>query len=233
MLVLGTAGSPLEDTPWVLVSGSNVEIPDDVWPSAVFQEGRVAGSTGCNRFGAPYTADGDKIDLGAAFSTKMACAPPLDALERSYLAALHNVERWHVDDNVLSLSDGGGNELLRYHVGSPVGTWHATGLLQGDAFTSLVAGTEITATFGKDGALAGSGGCNSYHSRYTVDRATLTIDPPGATRKLCGSPEGVMEQEQAYLSLLPSVTGFNLGGHTLELTAVDGTALVQFAPVRR
>jgi heat shock protein HslJ len=224
-----TATSKLEDTPWVLVSGRNIDVPNGVWPSAVFREGRAAGSTGCNRFGAPYTLDGDKIELGEAFATKMSCGPQLDDLERSYFSALHKVERWHVDDDVLSLSDADGNELLRYHVAIPVGEWHATGLLQGDAFTSLAAGTEISATFGKDGTLAGSGGCNRYHSHYTVDRATLTIDPPAATRKSCGAPEGVMEQEQAYLSLLDSVAGFDLAGRTLELSSADGTALVQFA----
>jgi heat shock protein HslJ len=44
----------------------------------------------------------------------MACPPPLDALERAYLDALASVARWHVADEMLSLADADGNELLRF-----------------------------------------------------------------------------------------------------------------------
>src|SRR5262245_47359390 len=71
--------SLLEDTPWVLVSGDGIELPDGASPSATFSEGRMAGSTGCNRYSAPYTLDGDRLELGAAITTKIACLPPLDS----------------------------------------------------------------------------------------------------------------------------------------------------------
>jgi heat shock protein HslJ len=110
---------------------------------------------------------------------------------------------------------------------SPVGSWRATGLLQGDGFTTRIAGTEITATFGDDGALTGSAGCNRYQSRYTVDGGELTIEEPVATKRYCATPDGVMVQEQSFLSLLPSAARFEVAGRTLELTDADGKRLVE------
>ena len=214
----------------MLVSGEGVEIPKGVSPSATFVRGSMAGSTGCNRYSAPYSVDGDKLRMDAIVSTKMACPPALDALERSYLAALDRVERWQVEGDVLSLSDGDGNELLRFQkTGGPVGSWRATGILEGGAFKSLVAGTEITATFGGDGTLNGSAGCNRYQSRYIVDRGwELTIELPLATKSYCATPKGVMKQEQSFLTLLPRAFRFQVDGRMLELTDADGKRLVHF-----
>ena len=223
--------SLLEDTSWMLVSGGGIEIPKGVSPSATFARGLMAGSTGCiNRYSAPYSVDGDKLQLEAAVSTKLACLPALDALEHSYLAALDRVERWQVEDEALSLSDGDGNELLRFQKSAgPVGSWRATGILEVDAVKSLVAGTEITATFGEDGTLSGSAGCNRYQSRYVVDRGQeLTIELPLATKSHCATPKGVMEQELSFLALLSSAFRFKVDGRMLVLTNGVGKRLVDF-----
>jgi heat shock protein HslJ len=47
----GDAADPssLEGMPWVLVDGIDVEGWEAAAPSATFEEGRVSGSTGCNR----------------------------------------------------------------------------------------------------------------------------------------------------------------------------------------
>ena len=100
------------------------------------------------------------------------------------------------------LSDGDGEEVLRYEAGSIVGGWSVTGVLSGDAFSSPIVGTEITATFTEDGRLTGSAGCNNYTTSYTADKATIEIEPAAATRMFCPEPAGVMDQEAAYLSAL-------------------------------
>ena len=73
------AGSPdpssLEQVPWLVVSGLEVEGWEDAAPSANFEGGRIAGSTGCNRFTAPYTVDSDALELDPIVATKMACPP--------------------------------------------------------------------------------------------------------------------------------------------------------------
>ena len=96
----GSSGDPstLEGVPWVLVSGVDVEGWEQAAPSATFEDGKVAGSTGCNRFTASYTVDGDALELGQIATTRMACPPPADAVERDYTAALGRVTAWRSED---------------------------------------------------------------------------------------------------------------------------------------
>lgn len=220
---------PLEGTPWVLVSG--IDLPQDVavaMPTAFFQGGTIAGSTGCNRYSGPYTLDGAALELGQLAQTQMACAPPADRVERDYTAKLARVTGWRVDGDRLVLVGDDDGVLLRYRPATPVGEWIATGILTGDAFASPLPGTTLTATFARDGALSGSGGCNRYTGSYTAEAGTIEITPPASTRMACATPEGVMGQEATYLALLPQAASYRSDGRTLELLAADGTRLVAF-----
>ena len=85
-------------------------------------------------------------------------------------------------------------------------------------------------TFANDGTLSGSAGCNSYTTSYTLDGGEIEIAPPAATKKACAAPEGVMEQEAAYVAELPSATHFSAEGGTLALLAGDGTYVASYVP---
>jgi heat shock protein HslJ len=220
--------SSLESTPWVLTSGVDVDGWVDVAPSIRFEAGKFGGSTGCNRYGGSYTVDGDALDLGDVGSTLIACPPPADAVERAYLDALERVERWDTDNDALVLLDDEETELLRYAAATPVGSWEGTSFFRDDAVSSPIAGTTITATFDDEGGLTGSAGCNTYTSGYTTDEATIAIEPPAATRKLCSEPPGVMQQEAAYLAALEEAERFGVGGGSLELLRADGTIVANF-----
>ncbi|HET9666954.1 MAG TPA: META domain-containing protein, partial [Desertimonas sp.] len=173
--------SAVEGVPWVLVSGVDVDGWEESAPSISFgEDGAASGSSGCNQWGGSYTFDGDTLELGEIAMTSMGCPPPADEVERAYMDALQQANRWRLEDEELVLLDDDA-ELLRYGAASPVGDWQATGLLQGDAFTSLLAGTEITASFDEDGALSGSAGCNTYNSTYTTDGGTIEIAEPSST----------------------------------------------------
>jgi heat shock protein HslJ len=104
----------LETTVWALVSGRGIELPDDVAPTITLTDGRAYGTTGCNRYSGGYALDGERIELGAIASTRMACAPPLDALELAFLEALAKIVRWQVEGGMLTLRDEHGGELLRF-----------------------------------------------------------------------------------------------------------------------
>ena len=127
------------------------------------------------------------------------------------------------------LVDADEAELLRYERATPVGRWQVTGLLTGDALTSPIAGTELTATFGDDATLSGSSGCNTYDAAYTTDRGGIQIADVAGTKKTCAEPAGVMEQETSYLTLLPRAASFRVNGPVLELIDVDRQRLVAFA----
>jgi heat shock protein HslJ len=227
---MGAAYAPsVEGQPWVLVSG--VSVPQDVavvWPSALLENGTIGGTTGCNRYIAHYTIDDDSVEIGPIALTRMACPPPADAIERAYVAALEQVTGWRVDGEDLVLTGAEEAELLRYARATPLGNWRVTGLVRGDALASPLVGTELTARFAVDGTLSGSAGCNTYAGSYSVEKSAIEIATRGVTRRACADPAGVMDQETAYLSLLPTAVGYRLDGRSLELLAVDETRIATY-----
>lgn len=220
----------LEGAPWTLASGIDVAGWEAVAPGATFADGTVSGSTGCNRFTAGYEVDGDALTIDTIASTRKACAPPADAVETAYVDALARVAGWRVDDEGLTLLDADTAPVLGYRAASPAGSWEATATSQGDAFASPLPGTTITATFAADGTLSGSAGCNTYRAGYTLAGGAITIDAPASTRKLCPTPEGVMEQEAAYLAALERAARFQVEGGSLSLFAADGTFVATYSP---
>ena len=219
-----------ESRPWVLTAG--IPFPQDVAivrPSATFDDGTVGGSTGCNRYTGPYTVDGDSLALGRIAATMMASPPTAGAIERAYVSALGSVAGWRMDGEALVLVDAEGAELLRYAPATPVGSWQLTGLRRDEASTSPVPRTVLTATFAQDGTMTGSSGCNTYRAAYAIDGGAIEIGPPAGTRKFCAEPAGAMEQEAAYLALLPAAARFRVDGNVLDLVAADGTRLVTYA----
>jgi heat shock protein HslJ len=223
-------GDSLEGTPWVVESGLKTPGWEKTPPGATFQDGAVSGSSGCNRFHASYELEGDSLKLGAIATTEMACPEPAMTVEQEYVDALRSVAGWRIEDGVLVLLDEGGAELLRLREPSPVGTWTATSVRLPDSVSSLIAGTEISATFADDGTLTGSAGCNSYRATYTLAGGDLRIGAPVATKMACTSPAGVMEQEQAYLTALPQTRGYEIDGNGLTLLTAEGTIVATFAP---
>ena len=160
--------------------------------------------------------------------TLIACVPPRDAIERAYLLALGQVTNWAVDGEELMLSDEDGSELLRYAAGSIVGDWSVTGILSGDAFSSPLAGTELTANFAEDGKLTGSAGCNNYMTTYTTGKATIEIEPAAADEEVLSEPQGVMDQEAAFLSALTEAATYRIDATTADLLNDEGQRLVGF-----
>ena len=77
-------------------------------------------------------------------------------------------------------------------------------------------GTELSAFF-DDGELSGVAGCNSFFAGYAVDGVSISIGPAGSTMAFCTTPEGIMEQEVAYLNLLGTVGSFTRDGDSLTL----------------
>jgi heat shock protein HslJ len=102
--------------PWIVAGGLDVA---ELKPSATFADGTVSGSTGCNRFTGRYTLEGEALEIGQIASTRMACPPPADEVERAYLDALGRVAAWRFDGTDLVLVDGDGFELVRFRAASP------------------------------------------------------------------------------------------------------------------
>jgi heat shock protein HslJ len=224
----GTQAPAIEGVPWVLESGAGMEAGGPA-PTATFEAGRVTGTTGCNRYSGTYVVDGGRLSIEPGAATRMGCPPPADEVERAYLAALGRVSGWRVEGDALTLLADGA-PALRFRAASPVGSWTVTSLVHGDALTSPIPGTELTATFAEDGTLTGSAGCNQYTAEYVSVDGTLEISPPASTRKFCAEPEGAMDQEASYLAALPQTARFQTGEHGLELLRADGPFVATYEP---
>ena len=103
------------------------------------------------------------------------------------------------------------------------------------AMVAVLESTKITAVFNNSlGKLAGAA-CNDYNAGYTVNGNNLTIDIPTATALTCSTPPGVMQQEAAYLSLLPTTSSYKIMGDVLQLIKTeDGqeTVLLEYEAVQ-
>ncbi|MDG4551521.1 MAG: META domain-containing protein [Candidatus Contendobacter sp.] len=229
----------LEGALWRLTSIARADgrlhaVPNSVEATATFANGSVSGSGGCNRYTTSYTVDAGKLTIGLAASTMMACPEPQTAVEQPFMAALAATRAYQIEDGQLSLLDAGGQKIATFKVWQPVAlkgvTWRATVYNNGrNAAVSLIDGSEITATFGADGVLSGSAGCNHYRAAYVTQGSSITIQAPAATRKTCPRPDGVMRQESEYLKALPTAATYAIQGRQLELrTAEDAlVALLQ------
>jgi heat shock protein HslJ len=89
----------------LVIGGSPLR--DDVASTIVFgSDGRVAGEAGVNRFGGPYHIEGDAMELGPFFSTRMAGPEPAMRQEQDFLAALSGRRPFAIDGEALVIGQG-------------------------------------------------------------------------------------------------------------------------------
>ena len=230
-----TAKTPdLDGTAWVLSSLPGHALQPDALPTARFEGGRVAGTDGCNRYTAPYTASGMSLQVGPrGASTQMACPPAVMKQAEAFMGALTQASTFRMVDDQLQLlaSDGTVAATFTAQSQSLAGTsWRVTGYNNGkQAVVSALAGTNLTMAFSNDGRVSGSAGCNNFNAPYSYDGQTLTIGPAAATRKMCAKPDGVMEQEQQFLTALGTVATARLEGERLELRTATGALAATLA----
>ena len=92
--VTGTASiADLEGSEWVLTQLAWTEpAPTEPEITLVLEDGRISGSSGCNRyFAAVEEPEPTSLTLGTIGSTRMACPTEVMELEARYLTALSNV----------------------------------------------------------------------------------------------------------------------------------------------
>ncbi|MAY71124.1 MAG: hypothetical protein CME82_06685 [Halomonas sp.] len=108
---------PLEDRYWKLVQvGGKSPVGGSAHIVLHTQEGRVAGSTGCNRLTGSYQREGDALSLAPLATTRMACQGAAMAQERALVEALEATRAFHLLADELELLDGNGKVLARFEV---------------------------------------------------------------------------------------------------------------------
>jgi len=196
---------------------------------------RYAGNGGCNYYLGAYETDGSAITFWTPAQTSVICDEPEGIMEQegTFISGLLNTIEYDLEDGNLVLYSTNRQRLVTLSPMDPVPfertTWSLRFTWNGEQGLPLVQGSAITLQF-EDGNFSGSAGCNDYNGAYTADGAALTMpDVVAMTTKNCSEPEGVMEQEQNYISLLTSAVAYEKAGGTLMLLDENDEAILVFA----
>ncbi|HEY6630511.1 MAG TPA: META domain-containing protein, partial [Rhizobiaceae bacterium] len=110
------APAALFDTVWLAEDIGGGGVIDDAQSTfTVAPDGKVTGGGGCNRFFARAKVEGDRISIGKAGATMMACPEALMDQERKFFAALEKAATYRLDgDGKLFLVDANGADIARF-----------------------------------------------------------------------------------------------------------------------
>jgi len=237
-VTVGISDTPQPDlagTSWEMTSVNGRAAVDGTRVTATFDnEGTITGSGGCNTYTYAYeTTPPNFINVEPGITTLMACEPAITNQETQYFRALDDAATYVADGETLTLTSADGSTTVSYQAmqeATLAGTsWIVTGYNNGkQAVVSVLAETTLTADFHEDGTLSGSAGCNNYNSTFTVDGSDITISPPASTMMACAEPNGIMEQEAAYLAAIQTAVTYQINGDNMELRDAEGALAATF-----
>lgn len=203
----------------------------------VFTDHLAGGLAGCNNYRGEYQAADGSLTLGPLATTLRMCDEAVMAFEQGYLAALGTVVGYALGDGTLTLTDAAGAEALAFAAQGPAsleGTWEITGYLVGSgetaAVTSPIVDTTAVITFGPDGIVSGTAGCNQFSGGYGIEGNDITIGPLMSTMMAC--EDALMEQEAAVMRALEGAATWSVSGETAELRGEEDTIQVTLASLR-
>lgn len=111
-----TANEALIGTYWKLMTldGQPVTVADNQREAHLVlgEDGRVSGSTGCNRLMGSYRLEGDTLTFSRLASTRMACPGDMAMLEQAWLAALSETAHYSIADQSLELQNAEDRALV-------------------------------------------------------------------------------------------------------------------------
>ncbi|MBI3943352.1 MAG: META domain-containing protein [Chloroflexi bacterium] len=90
----------------------------------------------------------------------------------------------------------------------------------------VVDGSRSTLEFGNDGKVSGKAGCNGYGGMYTESGNSLTFREIISTMMACSDPQGIMDQEKAFLDALNGTKAYNIDGNQLHLLDASGKEIM-------
>lgn len=223
----GSSSVALEGTTWELTSGAQIGASSaDITVTARFQDGSLAGRSGCNDYITSYELDGTSLTVGSDIAgTRKACPPAETAVERTYLERLPRTASYRIEGSSLTLASSDGASLLEYKAtggtDALIGSWTVISYYAGDAITTVLGGADLTTEF-RAQDVSGDAGCNTFSGAYEVDGDEIAIGPLASTMKACPDEE-LQQQEADYLAALQLATTYTVTGTRLDLFRPGGT----------
>ena len=230
-------GATLEGTEWVLTSlNGNSPVEGSTITLAFHNEDEISGNGGCNNYFTRYGDSGDGfITISQGIErTKWGCDVPEGVLQQedAYFEALANAATYRVMNDRLEFDNAAGETILAFAMKEepPIDPalddteWVLTSLNG----SSLLEDSNITLNFA-GGEVGGFAGCNAYGGEYTAaDEGALTIPGFAITEQLCQTPDGIMQQENAYTEALLSAAAYRVMDDRLEIANAAGETTLVF-----
>lgn len=211
------ANGGLGGTGWTVTLIAGTATIPDARPTMRFAfGGELTGSDGCNQYSGPFKTDGQDIAVGQLTSTLIGCEPLLGAQAQAFSEALTGASTWRLTEAGGLELRGHGDVLAEPMVEPPQASDGAVPVLVGKAWVlqelggAVLVDVEPTLTFGGDGTVSGSAGCNTFSGTYALDGGDLSFGPLATTKMGCADP--TMFVESAFLAAMAGVTGWSLDG---------------------
>ncbi|MCL4806114.1 MAG: META domain-containing protein [Anaerolineae bacterium] len=185
-------------------------------------DGTAAIGADCNRAVVSWTTDGQSITITPGPMTLAACAE--DSQADQFMQQLTNAAIFFFQGSDLFIDQFASAGTMRFvtslatapiapvpPVSGPSGlSFRVVSFGPAGAEQPVIEGTAIDAVFDQEaGRVSGNAGCNNYTGPMNTAAGSFKMGPFATTMMFCGEPEGVMEQEAAYLAALAGATGFS------------------------
>jgi len=210
---------------------SVVSAPDPTRYTLVLRRnGTYAVRADCNQVVGNFMRQGSQLTLQPGVSTLVACPPGSEAPR--FVRDLESVATFVFSDDtlVMNLRADAGNMVFEQVTRRSLtdNAWRVQSYNNGQGgITTPVQGTTLTATFGQDGTVAGSAGCNTFRGSFTVEADALSFGPLATTRMACPAP--ILEQERQFLAALEATSLFAIeADQRLTLRDADGSIQAVF-----
>jgi heat shock protein HslJ len=216
----GRSFASTEVTGHELVAGSTIEM--------FFDADRVSIRAGCNSMNGGYrVTDGVLQTPGPMASTMMACDEPLMDQDLWVAAFLADGARVTLEGDALTLTGAAATITLAEVADTPlVGTtWTVTGVVAGEAVSSIPADAVASMTIAEDGTVAVETGCNTGSGSVEVGATTLNFGPIATTKRAC-IDEAVSDLEASVLAALQGEVTWEISGDSLSIRSGEGAGAV-------
>ena len=243
--------TPLFGALWVLVALGDVDEPLPPVESSNFTaqftrnpgapSGVVAGTTGCNEYNAAYTSNVSEIKINLPdFADRQVCSPGLEEQEQQFFLGMNAVREYTILGNTLIMPYDEGRQVLVFAATqTQVAGKRPLSDLDGTKWylhfindSPVIPGTIIDAHFtinpdSAAGRIAGSAGCNAYNAAFTQE---IGVQTSLSSSSICFTPDGVMDQENNYLSALNRAYGYWLTNNQLVINTGLGALTYRPTP---
>jgi heat shock protein HslJ len=215
------------------VDGSSVAASNpNVYTLSLLDDRHLTFQADCNSGSGAYLIAGSRIAIQPGPMTLAECGPQSQG--DVFLSDLAQAVSYAVTGDQLVLNTRGGGASMSFNRMPPPALtgvqWQVTGINNGHGgVMSVLAETQVTATFGEDGTVTGSTGCNSFQAPYMADDASLSVGPIITTRGACAS-DAANTQEQAFLAALAAASTYEFSGQQLKVRDADGSTQLSLVP---